>query len=257
MVLFFGLILCLLLGPALVVGGVVDGVPHLAVFGAAVTAIALMAAIVLPAEVRLGMRRPGARLGVGPDGQTATVVPRARWHVPHLATALVIVAAWPAASAVVAATDGEPALTVFLLALAVYPASYLWPLLRGRIRTGGLYLTPDTITHVRHGGWWRVRWDDVVAALPGEPMAVVLRDSSRPERGRRTRHPGWKGMSRSPSPHILGVETRFLALDPTNLAELITMCTAYPSWRNKLGTDESVAWVDARLDGPQSAPMPG
>lgn len=247
-VLLFGLILCLLVGPALAVGGVIDDVPHLAVFGAVVSAIALMAALVLPAELRLGMHRPGARIGVGPDGLTATVVPRARWHVPHLVTALLIVVAWPAASAVVAMADHQAVLAVFLLAVAGYPASYLWPLLRGRVKAGGVYLTPEGITHVRHGGWWRVGWEDVVAALPGEPMAVVLRDGSRPEHGRRTRHPGWKGMSRSPAPNILGVETRYLALDPTNLAELITMCNAHLSWRNQLGTAESVAWVDAQLD---------
>lgn len=245
----FGAPLILIVGVALLVGGLVDDLPQMVVFGAFLTCMGALAAVVLPLEFRLVFRRPGAALGTGPDGRAALVVSRARWHMPATVATLAVIAGAPLASGVLALLDSDQlAWAVVMLPLGLWLASYLVPILRGQVRGGGLYLTPEHITYVKHGGWWRVNWGDLGGPVPGEPMMIVLAPGRTPEHGRTT-HWGWKGAVRTPEDNIVGVETRHLALDPTTLTYVVASCAAHPEWRSKLGTAEAVTWANAELQG--------
>lgn len=241
---FAGLVLLVVIGPAITWGAARAGSAHGVVFGLIVTALAVMGSVVLPLELKLVLRRPGARLGTTPDGEPATVIPRVAWHIPHLRVAMGIVVAWPTASAVIALIDGQIAFALVLAAIALFPASYLPALFSGRVRAGGLYLTPTGLLHVHHGRWWHAPWDDIMAAAGRwELLSVLLYEGRNPERGQWTAHFGWRGEARRSPPNSLVVNTRFLCLDPTLVAALITRCATESDWRRSLGTPESLTWL--------------
>lgn len=241
---FTGLVLLAVIGPAITWGAARDTSAHGVVFGLVGTALALMGCVVLPLELRLILRRPGARLGATPDGEPATVIPRVAWHIPHLRVAMGIIVAWPTASAVIALTDGQIALAIVLAAIALFPASYLPALFSGRVKAGGLYLTPTGVLHINHGRWWHAPWDDVLGALDREELlAVLLHEGRAPKRGQWTAHFGWRGEPKPSRPGSLVVNTRFLRLDPRLAAVLIIKGATEPGCRRYFGTPESLAWL--------------
>lgn len=241
---FAGLVLLVVIGPAMTLGAARAASPHGVTFGLIVTALGMMGWVVLPLELRLVRRRPGARLGTTPDGEPATVIPRVAWHIPHLRVAMGIVFAWPAASLVIAAIEGQTAVVIFLIPVLLFLGSYLPALFSGRVKAGGLYLTPTGILHINHGRWWRAPWDDVMAAAGHwELLTVLLHEGRTPERGRWTSHFGWRGEPKPSGPGSLVVNTRFLCLDPTLVGALITRCANDSGWRRYLGTPESLAWL--------------
>lgn len=239
-----GLALLILVGPAITYAFAVDGQAHGVVFGVVITALAVMGSVVLPLELKLIRCRPGAMLGLTPDGEPATVIPRVAWHIPHLRVAMGIVAAWPTASAVIGVIEGQTGLVLVLIPVLVFLGSYLPALFTGRVKAGGLYLTPTELLHINHGRWWRAPWEDVMAAAGRwELLTVLLHEERTPERGRWTSHFGWRGEPKRSPPNSLVVSTRFLCLDPTLVGALITRCAAEPDWRRSLGTPESLAWL--------------
>lgn len=179
--------------------------------------------------------------------------------MPWTVVVLVIIAGAPLASGIVALFDPEMwGLAVVMLPLGLWLTSYLVPLLRGQVQAGGVYLSPQDVTYVKHGGWWCATWDEIVAATPGEPMAVIVEPGTG-QRGRTSRW-GWKGEVRSPAPDILGIETKHLALDPSALSVLINLYKVHPEDRHQLGAPESLTWAILRLDelrGQEALRRPG
>jgi hypothetical protein len=145
-----------------------------------------------------------------------------------------------AAAAFVELSDGGTGLGVVLLVLGVVVLSMLVPVLLGRVPAGGVHLTEQGVTSAKDGSWWRLDWDDVAGVVPGEPLAVVLRDGARPARGR-TAPSAWRSEVRAPE-GVLAIQTRYLAVDAGTVAFLLLAYRDRPDLRALLGTPESLDW---------------
>lgn len=218
-----------------------DGLPQGVIYGLFIGGVVLVGGIGLCVEFRTACYRPGATLGVAPDGRPATVIARSGAYLPLTVVGLIILAATPLASGIVAIIDGETAaLAVFMLPLGLWLASYLIPVLRGQVHGGGLYLTPEGITHVRYGSWWHLPWGDVLGPIAGQPLAVAPHTGRRLQRGRTSRW-GWKGDPRGPG-EIGALDTRHMAEDPSVIFTVVGLCVLNPDIRAELGTAESLTW---------------
>lgn len=247
MLMLLGLVLVSLVGVALLIGGIDRNSPQLTIYGAFMAGLGFGGLFLLPTEFRLLFRRTGAVLGEDPEGRLATVVPRARWYMPYTVYMLSVLTCAPLVSGVAALFDDElRGLALFMLPLGLWLASYFVPIVRGQVHCGGLYFTPEDVTYVKQGFWWRARWEDLVGPTEGEPLFVVLQSGRQAELGRTTRW-GWKACVRSPQPGIVGIETRHLALGPTVLAALIARWVTVPEERKMLGTHESVILINLHL----------
>jgi hypothetical protein len=107
-------------------------------------------------------------------------------------------------------------------------------------RPAPVYLTASGVTSAKDGAWWRLAWDDIAGVVPEEPMAVVLRDGARPERGR-TAPPGWRPEVRAPD-GVLAIQTRYLSEDTATLAFLLLAYRDRPDLRQGLGTQAPLDW---------------
>ena len=108
---------------------------------------------------------------------------------------------------------------------------------------GGVYLTADGVTNVKDGATRRVGWDDIAGVVPGEPLAVVLRDGARPARS--TAPPGCRAEVGRPG-SARGAEARrggarYLSDDAARLAFVLL---AYRDRRTcaPFGTQASLDW---------------
>lgn len=233
--------LLLAFGLGLAIGFAFDRLPQGVIYGSFVAGVVLIGGIGLCLEFRAACYRPGAVLGTAPDGRPATVIARSRAYLPLTVLGLIVLAATPLASGVVAILDDETAaLAVFMLPLGLWLASYLIPVVRGQVHAGGLYLTPEGITHVRFGSWWRLPWEDVLGPVAGQPVAVAPNTGRRPQRGRTCRW-GWKGDPKGPV-EIGAIDTRHMAEDPGVIFTVIGLCVLHPEIREELGTPESLTW---------------
>ncbi len=211
------------------------------IFGGFLTALGLLALVAVALEVLWSRRRPGAQLGVAPDGTPATVIARAPWAVWMSALMLAVLAGGLLASAGLAAAREAWVWAAVFAAPGLWFVSLLLPFLLGRIAAGGLILTPRALIHARDGGSWQVSWDDITGVVPGDPTAVLLRPGADVSR---TRGPlrGWRTSVPAPD-GVLGIQTRHLAEGPEVTAFLVLAYAKDPSVRDQLGTEESLRWA--------------
>jgi hypothetical protein len=211
-----------------------------AVYGAFMLGFGLVSLLATTLEAVHGRRTHGAVTGTSPDGLPATVLPRAGW-APMVSGAFLVVGGGSfVAAGFVSLAAGDTLWGVFWLALGAATLGLLVPLLLGHVHAGGVYLTADGVTSVKDGAWWRVTWDDVAGAVPGEPLAVVLSDGARPDRGR-SAPSFWRSEVRSPE-GVLAVQTRYLSEDAATLAFLLLAYRDRPDLRAMLGTQASLDW---------------
>jgi hypothetical protein len=233
-------------GVGLVAGAALDESAYGLIFGAFGGALGLLALALLALEWRLARHRPGPVIGRDQRGSAATVVGRTRWMTVLSGTSVLIFASASLAAAVAAFAQDDRLAAVVLLLFGAWMASLLVPLLRGQVETGGLYLTPEGLTHRKDARWWHVGWDDVAGVVIEEPFVVVLRDGVQVQRGRTTRW-GWQRDVRSRQ-GALGVQTRYLALDAGVIGFLILAYRDRPDLRDQLGTPASLDWQILRSD---------
>jgi len=235
-----GQLLVVAVGGSVLRSALGDASGYGAVFGAFLLGIGLVSLLATLLELAHGRSAHGAVTGTAPDGAPATVLPRAGWVTVISAGFLAVVAGCLVAGALVGFGRGDTGLAVLLLVLGAGFLALLAPVLLGRVRAGGVYLTAQGVTSVKDGAWWRVSWDDVAGVVPEEPLAVVLRDGARPERGR-TAPPGWRSEVKAPE-GVLAVQTRYLSEDAATLAFLLLAYRDRPDLRSTLGTQASLDW---------------
>jgi hypothetical protein len=213
----------------------------LRIFGGFLTAIGLLSVAASILEFRWSRRRPGAQLGVAPDGSPATVLARAPWAVWMSAAMLVALTAGLLAGAGLAAAREAWVWAAAFAAPGLWFGSLLLPFVLGRIPAGGVVLTSRRLINARDGGSWEVAWDDITGVVPGEPTAVLLRPGAEVSH---TRGPlrGWRTSVPAPD-GVLGIQTRHLAEGPEVLAFLVLAYAKDPSVRGQLGTEESLRWA--------------
>ena len=211
------------------------------IFGGFLTALGLLAVVAVALELAWARRRPGARLGVAPDGTPATVIARAAWAVWMSAAMLAVLASGLLAGAALAIAREAWFWTAAFGAPGLWFISLLPPFVLGRIDAGGLVLTPTGLLNSRDGGSWEVAWDDITGVVPGEPTAVLLRAGAQVAH---TRGPlrGWRTAVRAPD-GVLGIQTRHLAEGPEVIAFLVLAYAKDASVRGQLGTEESLRWA--------------
>ena len=233
-------ILVALVGAGTLVVALDRGDASTVVYGAFTLGFGLVSLLATVLEAVHGRRAHGAVTGTSPDGLPATVLPRAGW-APMVSGAFLVVAGGSfVAAGFVRFAAGATLWGAFWLALGVASLGLLVPLLLGRVHAGGVYLTADGVTAVKDGAWWRVAWDEIAGVVPGEPLAVVLRDGARPDRGR-SAPSFWRSEVRSPE-GVLAVQTRYLSEDAATLAFLLLAYRDRPDLRATLGTQASLDW---------------
>lgn len=234
-----GQVFVVLVGAGILVAAVRDGSTYGVLFGVLLTGLGVVS---LAATVLETSRRgsTGAVVGRSPAGVPATVLPRAGWVPAVTAGFLVVLAGCALAAGVVAVGRDDLVVAVVLLAVGAVLATYLAFVARGRMPAGGVYLAADGVTNVKDGATWRIGWDDIAGVVPGEPLAVVLRDGARPVRSS-TAPPGWRGEVRAPE-GTLAVQTRYLSDDAATLAFVLLAYRDRPDLRPQLGTQASLDW---------------
>jgi hypothetical protein len=150
----------------------------------------------------------------------------------------VLLALWALGGSLVVADD--VAARVVLLLVAVASATPLVGVVLGRVAPGGLYLTPAGLEQRREAVSWSVPWDHVAGVVPGEPLALTLAGPP-PVPVVRTRWL-WQREPTGPGGGI-AVDSRYLAEDPTVVAELVARCIVDPALRARMGTPEVVAEI--------------
>jgi hypothetical protein len=232
------------------VGGAIAGAddsPGTAVFLGFVGAVGVLMLVSFALEALRRGRRPFGHVGTSPDGERATVLPFSGAALASPVVMMVLVLVAGAVGAVVAQGDGSTPWVVICVVLAVGALALLLPVIGGRVRAGGVYLTPQGIEHRRLGTSWRLPWDDVEGVVPQEPVPVLPRPGVRVVRARTAPY-AWNGDVRTSDERVLGIETRHLSVDEKTLAFLVASYQQHPELRDQLGTPASLDWkvLDSR-----------
>jgi hypothetical protein len=243
------MVLLLVLLTLIGVGGAAAGAddhPGTAVFLGYVGAVGVVGIVAVLAEVAALSRRPVARLATTAGGERATYLPYGVSLLVGPVGALVAAVGAGVAGAVVAGRNGSTGGLVVAVVVGLAALGWLLPVLLGRVRTGGVWVSPSGVEQARFGSRWRVGWDDVEGVVPQEPLAIVLRPGARVSR-ERTSPWGWNGDVRAGA-NLLGISTRHLSVDERALAFLLATSLERPVQRDDLGTPVSLEWPVLRAD---------
>lgn len=223
---------------------VVSGVPLISLaFGIA----ALSAAVVVTESIARWWWHPrsssGPVLATSPGGVPATVWLRSRAALIR-PVGLLVMLVIGAAGEVVAGAVGDHGWAYVAPVLLVGLAGWLaLPFLRGQVRAGGLYLTPDGLEHVWGAAIAQAPWSSV-RLLPGAGPFGLEADA-------RLRHDkrGWiheESAERVPGAVLL--PTGFLTSTEPVLRREIEAYLASPQQRSALGTVATLDWFASRRD---------
>lgn len=225
--------------------GVVTGSPGTAVLAGFMAAVGLVLLAGAVAELRWQARRPVVVATSTTDGERSTYVPFAPGSVGVPAGALVAAVLAGLAGLVVAWDAGSTGGLTIGAVVAVGGLAWLAPWLAGRVRPGGVHLTPTRVVHEHLGTRWEVAWDDVRGVVPREPVAVVVAGLDRVRRERAAAY-AWSGDVRTQDSGVVGIATRHLGLDAASLGHVMAVCQATPDLRTRLGDP---ATTDLRVFG--------
>ncbi|MEH3034653.1 MAG: hypothetical protein PGN07_11650 [Aeromicrobium erythreum] len=122
-----------------------------------------------------------------------------------------------------------------------YTAWFAWPLMLGRARPGGLYLTDQGVEHVWGSDRAEVPWEAVRLTMPGAPLGLVRHPLVRRDKG------GWQVWD---VPDRLGsddvpVPSAYLTDPPEVVRAVVHRFAVDPRSRAALGTPQSLAWARA------------
>lgn len=236
-----GLLLLLTVGSLLLVAGVMDGVPGLAVMGATCVGVVLLGGLSVVLQLRV-LAPPAPTVGVV-DGRAATVLRR---EPVAFRLGLVIVAVMsitPLGWAVLAARSS----TLLAVLLAGAGAWLFVPLLlgaRGRFSAGVLELDADGLTYRSSGLRLSIPWEEVAAIDAHLPaMVMILSRGDRPISASRTA--GLFTGERLLSPDMAVLRTQSMAIDRRVLAAVLWHYATTPSDRGELGSTASLVRLAA------------
>ena len=245
-----GLVLGLLGSLVLVVVGVAgvlaaagdDSLGGMVVLGL-VAAVGVLTAASLLAEHAWRSRRPYARVATAPSGVPATELPFASVSVWARAALLALLLVAAVAGALVALDAGSTGWVVLSVVVAALALAQLVPVLIGRVRPGGVFVTREGVELRRLGTGWRVRWDDLEGVVPRESaVPLVVKPGGTVERVG-SRAYGWRGDVRTADPRLLGIDPRYLSVDGARLGAFLVLYLGHPQMRGDLGTQASLDWA--------------
>lgn len=226
--------------------------------GTAFTSIAVggLAMVLIPPL--LGRHRPEPALGTAPSGAPATFFRRSPLMMVMSTLFTSAFAAWLGGLAVVLHGYGHG---VWALLLAACALVLLWPiavLLTGKVKPGGLWLTPVGLEYRKEAVSWTLPWSELVgvdrtgfeatkAVLPYasgrgvaavQPLVLDLATGARPE----VRHTTWWVWSREcrVPPGLMCIDYVDLAGGRPLLAQTIERYLVRPGSREQLGTEWSL-----------------
>jgi hypothetical protein len=226
--------------------------------GTAFTLIAIGGLVIVLVIPLLGRRRPEPALGTAPSGAPATFFRRSPLMMMMSTLFTSAFAAWLGGLAVVLHGYGHD---VWALLLAACALVLLWPiavLLTGKVKPGGLWLTPDGLEYRKEAVSWALPWSELVgvdrtgfeakkAVLPYasgrgvaavQPLVLELEHSARPE-VRQTTWWVWSRECRVP-PGLMCIDCVDLAGGRPLIAQTIERYLAHPGTREQLGTEYSL-----------------
>lgn len=185
-------------------------------------------------------------LGTAPSGARATVFPRSSLWLTSLTVLGLLWVVCQTLEAVLLYRQ-ERAMSMSLsssILLAVVPLLWLLPVLLGRARAGGLWLTPDGVESHYLGRSWSVRWEDVHWAICGSCVTVVTKPGTEVP-VRRVVPRIWYGHkpSRYESPYA---DSLFLRADAALAQDMIRYAAVFPARRADLGTLSCLTWLVAQ-----------
>lgn len=227
-----------LLGAAIVRIGEVGAV----VFGSLLLLVAGAGFVVVGLDQRLLVRTPAVEVGVAPSGAAALVLRYSRAPVLVQAVGTPVVIAWCWGAAALAAGAGRPGWAGLLGLVGLGLTVPLVPLARGRIVSGGLYLTSTGVEYRHEGTGWSVRWEAVDAVTHVDRVALVL---SGPVERQDTTRVSWRRDRRSLHlPRLVAFPARYLAGGPATVVTVIERCLRDPATRSTLTHDHVVDQVN-------------
>ena len=206
--------------------------------------------------------RPAPVLGVAPSGARGTFFRRSRFMVGFSLLCTLCLAGWTGLLAVVLHQLGHHLTAMLVAALTML---LLWPVVvaaLGKVKPGGLWLTPFGLEHQQEATSWALSWADLVAverhptqrvlppragrgAAAVQPVRLDLRPDGTPA-VRRTVRWIWDRDVRDGGRGALVVDAYDLAGGPAMIATAIEHYLAYPRLRGHLGTARSLPRLRAR-----------
>jgi hypothetical protein len=186
-------------------------------------------------------RRPNRlHTGAAPSGVAATVVGRSRVWVVRPIVSTAAMAAYTLGMLVLGLRTGELGWAVPFGAVGAFTVAYELPLLIGRARTGGLYLTGEGIEHRFGTVTGFLPWPYVQYQADENPFAPALELGGHAERS----FP-WDVFV-DPTDRAgrgrLSIPRTYLDLSPTRAAGLINTFVGQAKLWHFLGTDAVLRW---------------
>lgn len=202
------------------------------IFGSLLLLVAGAGFVMIGLDQHLLTRTPAVQLGTAPSGAPAMVFPYSRAPVLMQALGTPVFIAWLVGAAVLSACAGHPG-GAWLLGLAgLGLAVPLVPLARGKIVTGGLYLTSTGVEYRHEGTGWSVRWGDVEAVTLVDWVVLDLARSA--ERQDTTRVVWRRDRRYLTLPRVVAFPARYLAGGPSTVVTVIDRCLRAPQTRATL-----------------------
>ncbi|HVH22236.1 MAG TPA: hypothetical protein VNA11_07250 [Pseudonocardia sp.] len=205
--------------------------------------------------------RPAPVLAVAPSGAQGTFFSRSRFMIGFSVLCTLGLAGWTGALALVLYRLGHDVTAMLVTALTVL---LLWPAAvaaLGKVKPGGLWLTPFGLEHRQESTSWAVSWADLAAVerhptqrmVPPpsslgaaiQPVRLDLQAGGFPAIQRTTRWT-WDREVREPGQEALVVDAYDLAGGPAMIAIAIEHYLAYPRLRGHLGTARSLPRLHTR-----------
>jgi hypothetical protein len=188
-----------------------------------------------------GRRRDGIRMTVGtaPSGMPATVVARSPASLVTPWGLALVTTGWPLGMAVV--TASSPWVSVVFVALAVAAATRLAPLVLGRARAGGVFLTPSALELQWGVRTTTVPWDRLPPAVPGTAVSEVPRAAASAEHRSFPVDVPTDVVDRVPR-DVVSVPGTYLWAPASEVWALVELARSRPVLRRHLGTRASLEW---------------
>lgn len=235
-------------GTAALIGGEYSGAAkYFVIFG-----VIFLVVIVVGYDSRVRTRKGGVKsvkITVDAQGRPASALPYSRigfFGSALLMLLLTVLFALAATDFVLAVTaeDNKASLLGALIfgAIAVFFATYLFQVLRGRIALGRVLLTQQEIIHRSWGFESRLSWDNVhhISAIVGDGPEIWIRGlDGRVNHERLAKL--WGG--KPPRTSGIGVQSKSLGVDPAVVYYLLTFYFQQPSTRSELGTNAALQRV--------------
>lgn len=174
------------------------------------------------------------------DGERATFVPRWAFPVWQGCMFMLILGGGALGWIALGLVEGDYGWLVVGVPACVGTLSFPAFVVAGRVKAGGLWLTPTRVVHRLYGAKAEVQWEDVRSLDLGHSGVLLWTDQ--PKGGYTV--PWWRGKKILEEDRVV-VDGDFLALSPTQVLRLLDEYLRLAGRRVELGTDAAMCSVEA------------